>query len=148
MRRTCDDIPGLVEHFARRFKNRDGARIRGVTAKALRLLKEYPWPGNVRELEHEVQRLMVSVEHGVIDAEMLAERIRIRPREEALALPELGEGAVLDLGARVEELEERLIREALHLADGKQIEAARLLGISRNGLAKKIKRLEIRTGNG
>ena len=143
LRRSREDIPGLVEHFLRRFSGEAGRSVRGVTAKALRLLAAYPWPGNVRELEHEIHRLIcASTEGRVIDSEMLAHRIRHPSRSE----PELETGEEpLALMPRLQELESRLIREALRRADGKQVEAAKLLGISRNGLANKLKRLGLRT---
>ncbi len=144
LRRSQDDIPGLVEHFLRIFSQETGTRIRGVTAKALRLLKAYPWPGNVRELEHEIRRLVDSADDGqVIDSGMLAQRIRLPSRSPAVPRVRAS-GDSLALGPRLQELEGQLIREALRLSEGKQIEAARLLGISRNGLSKKLKRLGIR----
>ncbi|MCP3962225.1 MAG: FHA domain-containing protein [bacterium] len=144
LRHAREDIPALVEHFLRRFAGEAGRSIRGVTAKALRLLAAYPWPGNVRELEHEMHRLVCAAAEGqVIDSGMLAHRIRHPPRSEPEAEPEIGTGS-LALVPRLRELESQLIREALRRSNGKQIEAAKLLGISRNGLANKLKRLGLR----
>ncbi len=95
-----------------------------------------------RELENEIHRLVgVAADGQVIDSAVLAQRIRQPPSSE----PELDPTGprALELEPQVQALETRLIRQALAVTDGKQIEAAKLLGISRNGLAKKMKRLEI-----
>ena len=141
LRQTQEDIPGLVEHFLERFSIEMGVYIRGVTTKALGLLNHYPWPGNVRELEHEIHRLACCVAHGqVIDSSLLAHRIRQPPWPDLV----IGSGSPdssLALEPRLRQLETRLIQEALRRTQGKRIAAASLLGISRNGLAKKMRRL-------
>ncbi len=146
LRRSKEDIPGLVEHFLRRFASQAGIRIRGVSAKALDLLVANPWPGNVRELQHEMHRLVGSSTDGqVIDSGMLAHRWRDHPPDSPPDGPPESSrvGESLALEPKLRELEERLIREALRRSGGKRIEAAKLLEISRNGLAKKMKRLGI-----
>ncbi len=144
LRSAREDIPGLVEHFLRTFSLETGTRVRGLTAKALRLLETYPWPGNVRELQHEMHRLVdSSVDGQVIDSGMLAPRLQALQAPQSPA-PPIEDGESLALGSRLGELEERLIREALRQSEGNQAAAARLLGISRNGLAKKLERHGIR----
>ncbi len=142
--RDCrDDIPALVEHFLRRMSHEAGKRVRGITVKALRLLTRYAWPGNVRELEHEMQRLAyLASDGGVIKAGMLSRPMvgTTTPAEPSTAEPDS-----LALDPALQRLEEQLIREALERTDHRQINAARLLGISRNGLANKMKRLGIQS---
>lgn len=143
LRCSQDDIPGLVEHYLGLSARDSGRRIRGLTAKALRLLTRYRWPGNVRELENEIHRLVgVAADGQVIDSAALAERIRHPPWSELERDP--SDPQSLALEPRVTALETRLIRQALEAAGGKQVKAAKLLGISRNGLAKKMKRLGLR----
>jgi transcriptional regulator with PAS, ATPase and Fis domain len=97
---------------------------------------DYDWPGNVRELDHELQRLFHSCPAGeAIEFGMLAEAMR-SPRTR----PALDHDS-LELARHVDALEERLIQEALRRAEGNRSEAARSLGISRNGLALKVTRL-------
>ena len=138
LRERREDVPALVEAFVRAFGRETGKRVRGITVRTLRALQEYDWPGNVRELEHEVRRLVSlcpdgqPFESGMLSAHILAPPA-IAPAEE----PSLG----LSLEAHVERLERRLIREALERSGGNRSEAARLLGISRNGLALKMDRL-------
>ncbi|MEO1082989.1 MAG: sigma-54 dependent transcriptional regulator, partial [Acidobacteriota bacterium] len=155
LRGRAEDIPLLVAHFLRRFSREAGKPIRGVTVKALRRLAADPWPGNVRELEHEVRRLVfVCPPHHVIDAELLNRPGTApapadagpedAPNPAAAAPPATPEELPADgLEALLHDVEARAIREALRRTAGNQSAAARLLGISRNGLGKRIKRLGI-----
>jgi len=52
LRERKEDIPLLVEHFVRKFNERMGKKVKGVSPEAMRLLMDYDWPGNVRELEN------------------------------------------------------------------------------------------------
>jgi transcriptional regulator with AAA-type ATPase domain len=137
LRRRRGDIPGLADGLLRPLAVSSAKPIRGVTAKALAALMDYDWPGNVRELDHELQRLFHACPAGeAIEFGMLAEGMRL-PRPRA-GLPEDGS---LELHRHVDALEERLIQEALRRAGGNRSEAAKTLGISRNGLALKMTRL-------
>ena len=131
------DIPGLIDGILRPLAVASAKPIRGVTAKALAALVDHDWPGNVRELEHELQRLFHACPAGeAIEFGMLPEAIRApRPRA-AMAADDS-----LELQAHVDALENRLIAEALARTQGNRTEAAKLLGISRNGLALKMTRL-------
>jgi DNA-binding NtrC family response regulator len=137
LRERREDIPALVETFARAFAPEHGKSLRGVTVKALRTLVAYGWPGNVRELQHEVHRLVALCPPGeAIDSTMISPHI--------LGVgPDQGTGPAdtLDLEKNVDALERRLISQALAQARGNRTRAARLLGISRNGLAIKMERL-------
>jgi transcriptional regulator with PAS, ATPase and Fis domain len=109
--------------------------------KALRALMQYAWPGNIRELEHEVRRLMYLCPEGqAIDSSMVSPHIVAAPQ----AAGSETASRTLELAANVQALEGRLIREALAKAGGNRTRAARLLGISRNGLAIKMERLALR----
>jgi transcriptional regulator with AAA-type ATPase domain len=143
LRDRREDVPALTEAFLRRFSGEIGRSIRGITVKALRTLIDYPWPGNVRELEHEVRRLVYLCPDGeAIDSVMLSESLRPGPGEALPSQPEPGD-ASLELEAHVAKMEDRLIRQALAQAGGNRSQAAKLLGISRNGLAIKMERLGI-----
>ena len=136
LRRRRGDIPSLVDGILRPLAVSSAKRIRGVTAKALAALVDYDWPGNVRELQHELQRLFHACPPGeAIEHGMLPEAVRAAPSRPAPA------ESSLELHPHVEALEDRLIQEALRRTAGNRTEAARLLGISRNGLAQKMTRL-------
>ncbi len=141
LRECREDIPHLIEHFLSGFVRQSGIRVRGITVKAFRRLGDYGWPGNVRELRHEIRRLVYLCSDGeVVDAGKLSPRIVSAapdPPEEP------GGDEELKLAPRVEALERRLLSEALRRTEGRQVRAARLLGLSRNGLAEKLKRLGI-----
>jgi formate hydrogenlyase transcriptional activator len=145
LRDRRDDVPTLVEEFIRTFARETRKGVRGITVKALRALADYRWPGNVRELEHEVRRLVYLCPDGqAIESRMLSEHVVAPPRDDSHADERPGSGTGrLELLPSVERLEKRLIGEALARAGGNRTQAARLLGISRNGLAIKMERLGI-----
>src|SRR5207247_2277229 len=103
----------------------------------------YDRPGNGRELEHEIRRLAYLPPDGqAADVHLLSERVLV-PREWPAGPP-----SSLALESNVEQLERRLIRAALVRARGKRSVAARLLGISRNGLTMKMQRLRLESAPG
>ena len=137
LRERREDVPELVQIFRAKFAAEIGKTIPGVTPPALRALTLHSWPGNVRELENEVRRLAYVCPHGqAIDTAMLSEHILLSPCEEATEPP-----SSLGIQDNVDHLERRLIRAALSRTAGRRAAAARLLGVSRNGLAIKMRRL-------
>jgi two-component system response regulator HydG len=146
LRDRREDIAPLVQHFLARSAREAGKWVSGVTLKALELLTNYQWPGNLRELEQEIRRLAYVCPDGEpIDSSMVPAAMRAGAEDAAGPSPtgvSAARGAFA-LGPQVEELEIRLIRRALREAAGSQSEAARLLGLSRNGLAKKLRRYGI-----
>jgi len=137
LRERPEDIPGLVQAMLGVFGRETGKSIPGITAEVRRALCAYAWPGNVRELENEVRRLTYLCRDGqTVEARMLSERIVVSAEGEMDTAP-----SSLRLEANVDHLERRLIRVALVRTGGKRSAAARLLGVSRNGLAMKIDRL-------
>ncbi len=130
LRMRTEDLGPLIEHFLARY---DTARRLTVSAAAMRGLARYPWPGNVRELENEVQRWVV-----------LADK-RVEPGDLSPAINEHdAEGDIdpddLRLRPRLERLERQVVARALERAGGNQTRAAELLGLSRYGLQKKLRR--------
>ncbi|MCB9702029.1 MAG: sigma 54-interacting transcriptional regulator [Myxococcales bacterium] len=132
LRDRTEDLAPLIEHFLARY---DRERRLSFAASALRFLARYPWPGNVRELENEIQRLAVLVESRV-EAEDLSPRIR--EAAEGGGAPDPDD---LALRPRIDRLERELIARALERAEGNQTRAAELLGLSRYGLQKKLRRM-------
>lgn len=128
------DVPLLVRHFISRNA---GARAITIDDAAIELLSRHPWPGNVRQLENEIRRAIVMCE-GVISVAHLSDDVR-RAALEARPAPE-----GLELRAHVDALERELVTKALEQTSGNQTRAALLLGVSRFGLQKMMRRLEIR----
>jgi len=151
LRQRREDIPLLLESLVQREAEAAGKWIHGITVRALEALVAYAWPGNVRELDNEVRRLVQRCPAGsAIDSSMLsAANQHAGPAAAAVAAAaEAQEDAgdddqALDLAAAIERLERRLIGRALERTAGNRSRAAKLLGISRNGLAEKMERLGI-----
>ncbi|RMD97043.1 MAG: sigma-54-dependent Fis family transcriptional regulator [Deltaproteobacteria bacterium] len=135
LRRRPEDIPILIDRIYRRVCEREKKSLRGFTAKAREALCHHPWPGNVRELENEIERAVALADPNsfidVGDLSFLAPS-RSSRHHHVGSLPEVVEG-----------VEREMIREALLKTKGNKSQAARLLGITREGLRKKMKRLAI-----
>ena len=140
LRERPADIPPLVAHFLERSVAETGRRVRGISVVALAALSGAAWPGNVRELENEVRRLIQLCPDGrAIESDMVSPSIAA-----AKAAPQPAAATDdLHLQRRIEALEGTLVRQALDRSGGNLSEAARLLGVSRNGLVMKMQRLGI-----
>jgi transcriptional regulator with GAF, ATPase, and Fis domain len=132
LRERAEDVPTLVHHFVERYAGAGKAR---VTAAAMDRLVAFAWPGNVRQLQNEVRRALVMAD-GVIDEEHLSAEIA---GDGTSAPRELG----LNVRRRIDQLERSLVTEAMERTGGNQTQAAKVLGLSRFGLQKMIKRLQI-----
>jgi len=137
LRDRRDDIPMMVEHFLARLATAAGRPApKPLEPAALARLVAHRWPGNVRELENEITRA---------DA-LSGDRIGVADLSPAVAAAGDPGAVVPDdpdsllLKPRVERLERSLLREALGRAANNQTKAAEILGLSRFGLQKKLKR--------
>ena len=134
LRERGDDLELLTMHFVRQHAARHGKRIRAVTERARALLRAHRWPGNVRELANVLERaVIVSTDETLGDEDL--------PDELRGAAAEPGKDASPSGIATLAEAEARHIRLALDAAGGRVGEAARILGIHRNTLARKISEL-------
>ena len=135
LRDRRDDIPLMVEHFLAKLAKRNGrAEPKPIEPAALARLCAHRWPGNVRELENEVTRAEALSGERITAADL-------SPRVAATeAAGEAADPDNLTLKPRVEKLERALVREALGRSGNNQTRAAELLGLSRFGLQKKLKR--------
>jgi DNA-binding NtrC family response regulator len=125
-----EDIPLLVQHFVRKHC---GEREVRVTAEATRLFESRSYPGNIRQLENEIRRALALCD-GVLKAEHVEEPL--------VPSPEASRDGGLDLHAQTEALTRKLVDSAMQRTGGNVSQAAQLLGISRFGLQKILKRLK------
>ncbi|AKF09458.1 sigma-54-dependent transcriptional regulator [Sandaracinus amylolyticus] len=169
LRERQGDIPLLVEHFVKRFRERlKKSRVVGVGDAAMEVLLAHPWPGNIRELENVIERAMLFCDGERIDVGDLPPDLRVTPPsspgshaavasarraeidedddedlgEEPTASGEIGlKELVREAAAKVER---ELIVRALQQTGGNVTHTARLLKISRKSLQTKMKELGLR----
>jgi len=138
LREHVEDVPTLAAHFIARYNQEMKRSVRGVSAAATEMLKAYHWPGNVRELRNVVERSFI-LHAGAeeIRPEHLTPELRkaAPPKRPDKLVPAVSEdGLVLD------DVEKKLIAEAMERASGNQSKAARLLGVSRDTLRYRLKK--------
>jgi two-component system nitrogen regulation response regulator NtrX len=151
LRDRRDDIPLLAEHFLERYRLENNLPSRRFTAEALALLGQLPWPGNVRELHNVVERLAIMARREEIGPDDLRDGAVLQPASPAGAaaaggLRPLTPAEIQGLGGLVEarrRFEAACITECLQAAEGNVSQAARMLGIDRTNLHKKIQSYEI-----
>jgi DNA-binding NtrC family response regulator len=139
VRERPEDIPLLVGHFLRKLRDDVGRKVERVSPEVLDALSRYPWPGNVRELENVVHRSLLSCrgdELGLSD---------LPPEIQARALPSLPAAGADDRRETVlplRELERLAIERALAMTGGSVGRAAKLLGIGRATLYRRLATLQ------
>ncbi len=131
LRERPGDIPLLVAHLIAKHAEQPV----DVTKPAMAALVGASWPGNVRQLENELRRALV-----LADGEIRLEHLSPEIRESEGKGPR---ATGLNLKARVDALEAELLETALERTGGNQTRAAELLGLSRYGLSKMMKRLDV-----
>jgi len=134
LRHRSADIPALAAHFLQRAAHRQGVRVRGISLAALEAMKRYHWPGNIRQLENEMQRVVLFLDdNGILDSNRLnPEIVSPRSRQTGGALEE-----------RLERLEKAEILAEFQRCEGNASEVARVLGIGRSTLYRRMKALGI-----
>ncbi|MDH5705470.1 MAG: two-component system response regulator, partial [Candidatus Aminicenantes bacterium] len=132
LRERKEDIPPLVDHFIRKYSEKEGKNIEEISAEAMNTLLKYSFPGNIRELENIVERAAVFCDGKAITSTDLPVFIKEMSEDELVE-----EG--LPLKDRVKALEVREIKRALLERGLVKSKAARALGITERMLSYKIK---------
>ena len=122
LRERREDVPLLVEHFAKEFAEKYGKRIKRISPKFVSYLSSLPFKGNVRELRNIVEREVILMEGEVLGAGYEGSV----QRSEGVTIPPEG----VNLKSIIEETEKKYIFAALEKAGGKKTEAAKLLGLT------------------
>ena len=139
LRKRKKDLPLLIQHFIDMLNQKTGKEIKGVTAKAMRLLMDYDWKGNVRELENAIEHAFVLRDRGLIDAESLPVEIRRLEYPHDASVPPSSPG-----GSKGKTRITRPALEALLTAcDWNKAEVARRIGVSRTAVWKYMKKWQI-----
>lgn len=135
LRERPADLPLLANHFLTKYSAEFGQPVAGFSQEAIEVMQSYKWPGNVRELQNETQRLVIEVQDGAfVQVADLSPRIREMERVIGRARPQQG-----TLKQMVEEVEKWILRDALKDHNNNKSATAKTLGITREGLHKKLK---------
>jgi DNA-binding NtrC family response regulator len=142
LRERKEDVAPLALAFLARSADEYGKNILGISSNALELLTTHTWPGNIRELQTEICRATLACPNGEsLDAEHFALRWQMRVTRPIALVGDVPSPALLS--ERVAAIERAEIESAIRESGGNRSRAARLLGITRNGLAHKIRRLGV-----
>jgi PAS domain S-box-containing protein len=128
LRERREDIPLLADHFCIRFGQHYAKSINGFTKEVLAAFMAYHWPGNVRELEHAIEHAFVLCPSGPISLKYIPDEIKSNHAQPPMPEKET-----------VEDQAEQLA-DVLRRTDGNKAKAARLLGISRQTLYRRLRR--------
>ncbi|MFQ5718316.1 MAG: sigma-54-dependent transcriptional regulator [Acidobacteriota bacterium] len=136
LRERKEDIEALAGHFVERYARELKKNVSGISVEALRVLRRYNWPGNIRELENTMERAVLMTEANTVsfdDVALLGQSMSTHgAAEPQFHLPPQG----MDL----EEIEKRVLIEALKMSNWVQKEAAALLSISSRAINYKVKK--------
>ncbi|MDR8390221.1 sigma-54 dependent transcriptional regulator [Aliifodinibius sp. S!AR15-10] len=136
LRRRVDDIPLLLNHFLKEFKEKYGYPEVQFTDECIEVLKNYMWPGNVRELKNIVERCVILSPSEEIDPSILPDRFfkntdSLKEKDDDMFLQ-------VPMGSTLQEVERAVILQTLAKVNNNKTEAARILGLTRKTLSSKI----------
>ncbi len=153
LRERGDDVILLAEYYIQQFNEKLRKRIRGLTVEVADIFRHYRWPGNVRELRNVIERVMILEDEEMITPKYLPRDLILEDASGELiaATPKLATQTaetktelflLPSQGIKLEDVEMSLVRQAMSLSRGNQTRAAELLGISRDQLRYRLKKLE------
>lgn len=138
LRRRTDDVPLLANHFMQKFVDDAKHPVEGIAPDAMAALKSYGWPGNIRELEHTIERVVLLGKGGVIGVEDLPAHV-ISGSEGAVVIEQ-----ALAKQLTLRDLEREYIEKVLEVTNGNKTEAARILGVDRTTLYRKLEEFKFK----
>lgn len=161
LRKRKEDIPMLVKHFLSKSAAEIKGDEKGIDKNAMKILNDYDWPGNIRQLENTCRYITVMAPSASITADDIPDEIKNDNQSNVSDAVNVNLGGtssweeslsshiknvlsdVNDLTPLSKELEKLLLREALKASKGRKIDAAKILGLGRNTITRKIKDLEL-----
>jgi transcriptional regulator with PAS, ATPase and Fis domain len=140
LRLIPEDIPDIASFLINELHQKDKLPVKTITRSAMTALQQYRWPGNVRELRNVIERALIITEGPDITIEHLPTRIRevIQKSPNHTPLKQ-----IVPLRDAVAETESKVIRDAIQSVGGNKKKAAKILGVHRTILYKKIKKYNI-----
>jgi transcriptional regulator with PAS, ATPase and Fis domain len=147
LRERKGDISTLARHFVKKFSKKLGKDITGISDQALECLDQHKWPGNVRELEHVIERACVLCQDSTLSLKNLPREILPEALKEERSMVKASES--LEVPVSVNDISslpdpDRIVA-ALKLAGGNKAKAARILGVDRTTVYRKLKEYNIDT---
>jgi two-component system response regulator HydG len=137
LRSRGNDILLLAQQFLQELAGRSGKAVTGISGTTAERLLTYDWPGNVRELQNCMERAVTLARFEELTPDDLPEKIRLH------ASTRLSEGDDPEQLPTLDEMERRYIRRVLSATEGNKTRAARVLGVDRRTLYRRIHRLGI-----
>ncbi|MBE9504261.1 MAG: sigma 54-interacting transcriptional regulator [Proteobacteria bacterium] len=131
LRERREDIPLLLDHFIKKFNHKFGKHVTGLSDDAMKPFFNYPWPGNIREMEHSMEHAFILCHGNMITVEEVTPEI-IDFAKSSAPSEEMGEGD-----------EHQRIIEALKKSAWNKAKAARILGIGRATMYRKMEKYNI-----
>jgi two-component system, NtrC family, response regulator HydG len=141
LRERPEDIEPILTSFLEVARRDHGCRIKGITPPALTILKGHDWPGNVRELHNVVEGLTITCKDEMIRPDHLP--ISLQDIQPAGSNGEIEKTSLLAFGLSAQEMEKKLLKEALQRTGGNISEASRLLKITRNTLRYRMAKYQL-----
>ena len=130
LRERPEDIEPILTSFLEVARRAHGCRIKGITPAALTVLQDHDWPGNVRELHNVAEGLTITCKDEMIQPDHLP--VSVQDISLASSNGEIEKTSLLAFGLSIQEMETKLLKEALERTGGNISEASRLLKITRN----------------
>lgn len=141
LRERLEDIEPILLIFLERLRKERGCRIKTITPSALAVLGSHDWPGNVRELHNVVEWLTITCKEEVIQPHHLPPSVKTPPSSDHLGTEP--KPSLLAFGLSFQEIERKMLEEALQKTSGNVSEASRLLKMTRNTLRYRMAKYHI-----
>jgi two-component system, NtrC family, response regulator HydG len=141
LRERPEDIEPILTSFLEVARRDHGCHIKGITPAALTILQGHDWPGNVRELHNVVEGITITCKDEMIRTDHLP--VSLRDAQSAGSNGEIEKTSLLAFGLSAQEMEKKLLKEALQRTGGNISEASRLLKLTRNTLRYRMTKYQL-----